>query len=52
MDVPTSLKQKEKSKSRGGLMNSVKNKLDGMIRWMQETRLVLREFARINGLLE
>lgn len=50
MDIPTSLKGKEQSKMRRGDRGSTGTKLDGMIRWMKETGLVLQEFARINGL--
>ncbi|KAH1097567.1 hypothetical protein J1N35_014488 [Gossypium stocksii] len=37
MDVPISLKQKDKRTIRRGTSRSMKEKLDGMIWWMQET---------------
>ncbi|MBA0785689.1 hypothetical protein Gotri_026284 [Gossypium trilobum] len=51
-DVPASLKKKEQLRTRKGARGSTKVKLDGMIRWMQETRPVLQEFVIINGLPE
>ncbi|MBA0699617.1 hypothetical protein Goari_001232 [Gossypium aridum] len=37
MDVPVSLKQKEQLRARRRVNRSTKEKLDGMIRWMEET---------------
>ncbi|MBA0605427.1 hypothetical protein Godav_018008 [Gossypium davidsonii] len=41
--------QKEMMRARK-MSGSTNAKLNGMIRWIQETRPVLQEFARINGL--
>ncbi|MBA0874752.1 hypothetical protein Goshw_021484 [Gossypium schwendimanii] len=50
IDFSVSLKHKEKSKARRGVCRSTDEKLDGMIRWMQEIGLVLQEFSQLNGL--
>ncbi|MBA0817764.1 hypothetical protein Gohar_028120, partial [Gossypium harknessii] len=50
MDVLASLKRKEQAKARQGTSTSTEEKLDGMIRWMQETSPVLQEFTQQHGL--
>lgn len=46
MDVPTSLKQEEKSTPRQEMGDKNSEKIDRMIRWMQSTGLVLQEFSQ------
>ncbi|KAH1096890.1 hypothetical protein J1N35_013811 [Gossypium stocksii] len=50
IDVSASLKQEDQSKNRKGACKNIEVKLDGMTRWMQETSLVLQEFAKMNEL--
>ncbi|KAH1121674.1 hypothetical protein J1N35_004834 [Gossypium stocksii] len=50
MDILASLKQKDHPKVKKGARGDIDAKLDGMIRWMQETGLLLQEFTRVNGL--
>lgn len=50
MGILTSLKWKKQSKEKRGESGCIEEKLDGMIKWMQEMGPVLKEFAKISRL--
>ncbi|KAH1039230.1 hypothetical protein J1N35_040973, partial [Gossypium stocksii] len=49
MDVPVSLKRKEKSASRQEKSESSSATIYKLIRWLQETCHILQEFVRQNN---